>query len=371
MLFRSDACRAGGLASIMEGSIFAVPSSEKSRPRTSNLARRTSYLSPRPSPVALYWLACLMLGSLGGIFPAAAFDLPVTVEDNSRYTLILGSRAWISQGRSAHNIAGPGGVPNVTSELTYTGVNSRIAQGSIDLVVRQIPYVGRLVASVNGGYGPLGSGTLRDQDWLGNNRTLPLSDTTSSVTDGHVAHASLDVGWRPLEWRWMNNPLPGGFDLLVGYQFWQEEYSATGVIANGVQINNLPAITQTNTWNSLRVGSRAFIPVHSYVSLRGSAFLIPWTHYQSDDVHHQRPSLAQDPSFRTIATGGLGVQLEGSLLLRLWRGLSAEAGYAYWDIKSGSGTTDAFFSNGTGASVPFNQENTRRQGVFFGLNYVF
>ena len=359
-----DTCRATYSASLVQRSIFAVPSSETSGPRTSYLAHRTP-------PIAPFLFACLTLCCLGDVSTATAFDLPLTVEDNSRYTLILGSRAWISQGRSAHNIAGLNGQPNVVSELTYSGVNSRIAQGFTDLVLRQIPYVTRLVISVNGGYGPLGSGTLRDQDWLGNNRTVPLSDTTSAVTGGHVAHASLDVGWRPLEWRWMNNPLPGGLDLLVGYQFWQEEYSATGVIVNGVQINNLPAITQTNTWNSLRVGSRAFIPVHSYVSLRGSAFLIPWTHYQSDDVHHQRASLAQDPSFRTIATGGLGVQLEGALLLRLWRGLSAEAGYAYWDIKSGSGTTDAFFSNGTGASVPFNQENTRRQGVFFGLNYVF
>jgi hypothetical protein len=51
--------------------------------------------------------------------------------------------------------------------------------------------------------------------------------------------------------------------------------------------------------------------------------------------------------------------------------LTAEAGYAYWDIRSGSGTVEAFAAGGGSAVVPFNRENTRRQGVFFGLNYVF
>jgi len=311
-------------------------------------------------------VSCLMLLCLGRLSPAAALDLPITTIDTPRYSFIFGSRAWLSQGKSAHNIANARA--NVASELTYSGVDSQIAQISGDLIIRQVPFVKRLVISLNGGYGPLGSGTLRDQDWAGNNRTRPTTDTSSAVTGGHVAFASLDLGWRPFEWRWMDNPLPGGLDLLVGYQFWQEEYASTGIFGT---TNNLPAITQTNNWNSLRVGSRAFIPVHSYVALRGSAFLIPWTHYQSDDVHHQRSDLAQDPSFQSFATGGLGVQLEGSLLVRFWRGLSAEAGYSYWDIKSGSGTTDAFFPNGTGTRIPFNQENTRRQGFFFGLNYAF
>ena len=320
----------------------------------------------------LLCLTCLLVCA-GKIPSASALDLPITTIDTP-YTFIFGSRAWLSQGRSAHNIGNFGG-PNVTSELTYTGVNSQIAEISGDLILRKIPYVKRIVVSVNGGYGPLGSGSLRDQDWLGNNRTVPVSDTISNVTGGHVAFASIDVGWRPIEWRLMENPLPGGLDLLVGYQFWQEEYASSGVFGpsfgRNLNLPGIPAITQTNTWNSLRVGSRAFIPLHSYVTLRGSAFLIPWTHFESDDVHHQRSNLRQDPSFHSIANGGLGVELEGSLLIRLWRGLNAEAGYSYWDIKSGSGTVDAFPAAGPAIGAIFNQENTRRQGVFFGLNYVY
>jgi hypothetical protein len=314
----------------------------------------------------------VVLFCLAGVTaPASALDLPIAVIDAPGYTLTLGSRAWISQGKSAHNIAGLNGRPNVVSELTYNGLNSPITQLSADLVVRHVPVLNRVVAGVTGGYGGIGSGTLLDQDWVGNSRTQPVSETLSHVTDGHVAHVSVDAGWRPLEWRFMDNPLPGAVDLVLGYQFWQEKYDSTGVIAGGVAINARPAISQTNTWNSFRLGARTVIPVHSYVALRGQAFLIPWTHYESEDIHYQRAGLAKDPSFLTIATGGLGVQLEGSLVVRLWRRVAAEAGYAYWDIRSGSGTVEAFQAGGGSVVVPFNQENTRRQGVFFGLNYVY
>jgi hypothetical protein len=190
----------------------------------------------------------------------------------------------------------------------------------------------------------------------------------------YAAFASIDAGWRPLEWRFPDNPLPGGLDLLLGYQFWQEQYEATGFKGQfldfPVQSQDL-AITETHTWNSFRMGGRLAIPCSAYVTLRGSAFFIPWTHFQSEDIHHLRTDLAQNPSFVAKATGGQGVQLEGSMLVGTWRGLFLEAGYIYWDIRSGSGTNQAFGAQGQTVTGPFNQENTKRQGVFFGVNYLF
>jgi hypothetical protein len=46
----------------------------------------------------------------------------------------------------------------------------------------------------------------------------------------------------------------------------------------------------------------------------------------ADDVHHKRTDLRHDPSFHDEADGGVGVQLDGGLVYRLWRGLSVEAG---------------------------------------------
>jgi hypothetical protein len=61
----------------------------------------------------------------------------------------------------------------------------------------------------------------------------------------------------------------------------------------------------------------------------------------ADDVHHKRTDLRHDPSFHDEADGGVGVQLDGGLVYRLWRGLSVEAGYQYWRVKSGGGTSTA------------------------------
>jgi hypothetical protein len=283
----------------------------------------------------------------------------------------VGLREWISQGRSGHNIGNFGG-PSVASELSWRGLNSVITQISGDLVVN------RFIADLSVGFGSIDSGTLIDQDWSGNNRTNKLEETFSPVTDSGVTIVTFDVGARLLTWRHQANPLPGAVDLLLGYQHWREKYVATGVQDLFPTAGETPgafiggrAITQTNTWNSFRLGTRVSVPLHARFALKGSVFYIPFTSHENEDIHHLRRDLRQNPSFLTTATGGNGVQLEGSAVLRLWRTLTLEAGYAYWDIRSGQGTVEAFFANGRLGVAPHNDEHTRRQGVFFGVNYTF
>jgi Protochlamydia outer membrane protein len=281
--------------------------------------------------------------------------------------LTVGFREWISQGRSGHNIGNFGG-PNVASELSWRGLNSVITQFSGDLLVN------RFVADLSVGFGSIGSGTLIDQDWNGNNRTNKLEETFSPVTEAGITMVTLDVGARLLTWTFRGHPLPGAVDFLLGYQYWRERYVATGVQDLFPPISpstGARAITQTNTWNSFRLGIRAIVPLHSRFALKGSVFYIPLTSHENEDIHHLRSDLRRNPSFLTTATGGNGVQLEGSAVLRLWRTLTVEAGYAYWDIRSGQGTVEAFFENGRIGVAPHNDEHTRRQGVFFGVNYTF
>jgi hypothetical protein len=225
------------------------------------------------------------------------------------------------------------------------------------------------------GYGSRGHGNLQDQDWGGNNRTDEISDTLSTVTGASVLIFSISPGARFLSWTVRDNPIQGGLDLLLGYQLWRERYEASGVQDLFTGMTTVPssvlAITQTNTWQSFRLGARATVPVYSRLVLKGSAFYIPVSAYRNEDVHHLRTDLQQNPSFLTTATGGNGVQLEGSVLVRVWRELTVEAGYAYWDIRSGPGTVQAFFADGTTLTSRHNEENTRRQGVFFGVNWTF
>jgi hypothetical protein len=249
-------------------------------------------------------------------------------------------------------------------------MNSPITEFYADLVAH------RFLFDMAFGYGPIGSGgTLRDQDWNGNNRTQKFSETLSQSNNGSVVILSVTPGIRALHWTTQDNPVLGGVDFLLGYQYWQEKYAAYGIqdiLPGGRDTTaNINVLTQTNHWHSLRLGARATIPLLSFLSFKASAFYIPVNYYRQDDVHHLRTDLQQNPSFLTTASGGNGVQLEGSVAVRVWRQLTAEAGYRYWDIKSGQGGVTQNNADGTVSVGQLNVDNTRRQGVFFAINWIF
>lgn len=325
----------------------------------------SKHLPARSRHVAVAaWLFAALLWS-----PAAPTGAAEQVVTESRdVSLTVGVREWLSQGRSANNIAAPDGHPNVLSELTWRGVNSVVTEVSGDLVVN------RIVASLSLGYGGITNGTFLDQDWNGDNRTQKEVETISTVGESSVFFVSVTPGVRLFHWTVEENPIRGGLDALIGYQLWRERYQAFGGQYTFPVNAPLPggvAISQTNSWQSLRLGLRATVPVFSFLAVKGSVFYIPVTYYRSEDVHHLRPDLAQNPSFLTTASGGQGVQAEGAVVIRPWRQLLIEAGYQYWDIRSGQGTVQAFGADGSVAREPFNVDNTRRQGVFFGVSWLF
>ena len=287
------------------------------------------------------------------------------------YSLTFGVREWITRGRSGHNIGSPAG-PNVASELSWRGMNSVITQFTGDLVVK------RFILNLSVGYGGINGGDLLDQDWDDNNRTNKTSETISRIGDGSIWIVSVTPGVRLFEWSVPDNPIRGGYDLMAGFQFWREQYVAFGganLLPAGPPLPDGRSLQQTNTWQSMRIGMRTTFPAFSFLAVKGGIFYIPFNSYRNEDIHYLRTTgpmaLRQDPSFLSTATGGNGVQVEGSVLVRLWRGLTAEAGYAYWDMRSGSGTIEQFNADGTVALGTHNQENTKRQGVFFAVNWVF
>jgi hypothetical protein len=247
-------------------------------------------------------------------------------------------------------------------------MNSVITEVTGDLVFKQF------ILNLSVGHGGIDSDNLLDQDWADDNRTNKTSETVSPIDDGSIWIVSVTPGYRLFEWSMPNNPIRGGYDLLVGYQFWREQYDAFGgtdLLNGGPPLPNARSLRQTNTWQSMRIGMRTIFPAFSFLAVKGSIFYIPFNSYRNEDIHYLRTDLRQNPSFLSTATGGNGVQAEASVLVRLWRGLTAEAGYAYWDIRSGSGTIQQFNTDGTLALGTHNQDNTKRQGVFFAVNWVF
>jgi hypothetical protein len=301
-------------------------------------------------------------------------------------SLTLGARVWFSQGKSAWNFAVIGG-PNVASELTWQGQNAKIYELKADLVVR------RFVSNVTLGWGGVDQGTLRDQDFENDYRQGIFSDTLSSPTDGYVVYGSWDIGPRLIQWTYKG--LPGAVDVLAGFQYWREKYTARGFnvllcrTSGSSDCTNFPtgssspanAITETTNWTVIRLGPRVSIPIMPRLTVVGQAFYVPWTQYRLEDIHHLRSDLSQNPSFVNKASGGQGIQLEGSLQLVVWKSLKIEAGYKYWDLRSGGGDNSVFtpciiqgqggFSNCIDYNGHVNEANARRQGIFFGAGWTF
>ena len=172
----------------------------------------------------------------------------------------------------------------------------------------------------------------------------------------------------------------GTLDLLIGYQHWREKYIATEAVQTkdpfglfggiGPFADQGKAITEEFTWDSVRMGVRVRSNFTDKLSFRGKVMFIPWTHFEEEDIHHLRTDLKQDPSFKSTARGGFGVQSDITLSYNVWRGLSIEGGFRFWDIESGDGRQTARALTGDLKS-PFPGANSRRWGAIIGTDYRF
>ncbi len=321
-------------------------------------------------------MTLVLIVAISSSLPALAEEATVVKRPN--FTLIVGERTWISSGKTDFNIAGVGGVPNVVSELKWEKLHSTVAELNAEALWSQ-----RIITKLDLGFGGVGGGKMTDSDFLGNNRTVLISESVSSVDDGSLFYVNLDAGYRV--WKSDTEDLRGEprmfVDMLVGYQHWSEKYKAS----KGVQTqdpfglyggigpfpNQGVGITETFEWDSIRLGGRGQVELVPQLTLRGKVLFIPWTHFTLEDIHHFRTDLAQTPSDKATANGGFGAQFDIALAYNIWKALSVEVGYQYWHIESGSGTNTFFSANGSTQTVPFNKAHSTRDGVIVGLNYRF
>ena len=296
--------------------------------------------------------------------PVFAGDRERTVLTRENISLQVGERTWISHGKSDNSNADSDGSPDVLSELIYNDVDSVITEFNVNALLYN-----RYIFNVDVGIGGISGGKLTDRDYLGDNRTEIFSVSDSTVDDDSMYYVNADIGYR------LFNKKKSSIDLLLGYQHWQEKYIGTegrqqlgGTL--GPFADQGRGISQKDTWDSLRVGVRAKIELFQKLSIKSRLMFVPWTHYESDDIHYLRSGLKKDPSFKTRADGGFGVMSDTTISYNIWKGLSVEAGYQIWDINSGSGTMTARPLNDDDSRTRFNEANTIRQGGIIGIYYT-
>ncbi len=296
----------------------------------------------------------LLLGLTAVASPARA-QIPLP-QDTS---LTLGGRVWVTTGYSTNSTA--------LSELRWRGVDSVVPEVNADFVWK------RLVVLSSIGGGVIKQGVLIDEDFSDTDHNIRFSRTRSDTDDTGLVYVNFDVGYRLLKWG--DAQQPGFLDTLAGFQWWHERYVAFGVTsAFPAVVPTLPSsakvITQDWNWYSFRLGARTQVPIIDGLSAKARAFVIPWSKSVIDDTHHQRSDLLQNPSFHDEADGGVGVQIDAGLMYRVWRGLSVEAGFQYWWVKSGEGTSTAHTTTGD-VNGRLLENKTERYGPYFAVQYRF
>ena len=234
----------------------------------------------------------------------------------------FGARYWFGTGKTSKNLYGP---PNV-----YNGLNSRLTYNSFWVNAGEFDW---RVAFSNGwfikGYAGGGSATqgqLQDEDFPP--AIVPYSSTTSREASGFLGYGSVDVGYDVFR--------GGDFRVgaFVGYHYLNQGESAYGCTQNATNPNvcqpAIPAtvqvISQTNTFQSLRVGVDGAVQLGSRFTLWAEGAYLPYVYLKGQDTHFLRGFDGPIPEDGT----GQGFQLEAMLSYKVTPYFNVGVGGRYW-----------------------------------------
>jgi outer membrane protease len=219
------------------------------------------------------------------------------------------------------------------------------------------------------GGGTLTKGAMNDEDWLIAGQTVPYSNTLSDPVKGSIAYATIDAGYDLIRGRTARF---GGF---LGYNYYRENKSAYGCVqfANPnagclpAFASTVLAITENDTWHSLRVGFNGTIGLGRGLTLTADAAYLPYVKVFGEDNHVLRRDVSNTLS--PERGNGRGVQLEAVLSYQFNNAFSVGAGARYWAMWA---TSDAY-TNIFGTECPCQTlpMRTERYGTFLQAAYKF
>jgi len=225
------------------------------------------------------------------------------------------------------------GLSSLASRLTYEVPGTDGTEAFARLDTRS----GGIVKGVIG----LGSsgGHLNDEDWGLPSPPfaafVPYSNTLSSV-DNDIKYGIVDVGYN-----WLQGD---DFKLtpFIGYAYFQQHMKGYGCkqIANSNSDCATPiptsvlGITEYDTWQALRLGFAADVPVAPRVSLSAEAAYLPYVTFNGTDDHVVRSLLSPEDGH------GIGVQLEAMLTYAITDAWSIGIGGRYWSMWTTNGSVN-------------------------------
>ena len=253
----------------------------------------------------------------------------------SGWTFEPGIRYWYSSGRFQKDLpSGNTSSVSLISRLTYAGLKANSGELFARLDSPWDVFVKGFI-----GLGRISGGQMNDEDW-GLITAAPFtgySNTLSNLTNTNMNYGTIDVGYDALHG-------PGyKVGVFVGYNHIYEQYAAMDCtqIASpsaGIctpSISNTAVITETDKWDSLRVGLATDTWFTPRWRLVGDMAYLPYVKFRGVDNHWLRNLVIDEDGH------GIGVQIEALLSYYLTPQFSIGAGARYWAMWTTTGS-DAF-----------------------------
>ena len=211
------------------------------------------------------------------------------------------------------------------------------------------------------GAGEINKGHLNDEDFPAG----PTYSNTLSSALGHLGYATIDVGYNV--WRSVGAKV-GPF---VGYNYYTQAidtFGCTQVAGSTPCSTALPSallgLTESDSFNSLRVGLSSEVMLTERVRLTADAAYIPWVSFSGLDDHLSRQLLGPETANR-----GNGVMLEAILDYYLTPAWSVGVGARYWAWNTSTGSVIFDFLTAPTPIPEMGRFTTERYGVFAQSSY--
>jgi outer membrane protease len=262
---------------------------------------------------------------------AASAGNPFLIEQQQpAFTSSFAMRYWYGFGSTSKNLYDASGA-ELLSRLTYDNLRTHTLEGFM-----RVDSASGLFMKGYAGGGLLASGGLDDEDFPPT--TTPYSSTLSTQQPQGLGYASVDFGGaliRGADFR---------LDGFVGYHYLNEHFKAFGcqqIASNGTICNptisdSTAVISQENTWQSLRVGLNADLPIVDRLRLNLDAAWLPYVWFNGTDSHLLRIGNAVGDFTGAIPEDGhgWGYQFDAVLSYRVTDAIDVGLGGRYWHMQS-------------------------------------
>jgi hypothetical protein len=299
-----------------------------------------------------------LMGICAAVGSAAATDPFILTTETSQFTSSFALRYWYGLGNTSKNLYGISR-DELVSRLSYTGMQSH----SLEMVARVDHSTGLFWKGYAGG-GLLTQGNLQDEDFPP--FIVPYSSTNSTLQNQSLGYISFDFGGALLRGSDFR------VDGFVGYHYLHLRMKAFGCqqtagnpdICTGGIPTSVAAIVEDDTWQALRIGLNADVPLADRWRLNLEGAFLPYVWFSGSDNHLLRPDLP----FPILEDGhGWGYQLEALVSYQIDDAISVGVGGRYWHMESKG---DSHFEDVGGFPQPLDFKATI-YGVFVQGSYRF